>query len=185
MGREIEKTFKIVIAGNGGIGKTTLLKRFCYNQYSEEQKLTIGIEIFIKHFQFDDKLANLQIWDLGGESHFRFLMYNFIRGAAGAILGFEVIRRKSFIDLENWIELLRKNNPDLPIVLIATKVELNYHPMVNPTMAKNLVKNYNLIDFYEVSSKNNLNVKKPFKSLIQKLEGCRIESIKFLNSKYQ
>ena len=119
-----KRVIKIIVAGNGGIGKTSLMKTFCYKKYSEDEKLTVGTEIFIKKFKLNGEVEILQIWDLGGQLQFRFFMEGLVCGAHGAILGFDIKRRNSFIDLKEWLSLLRTADPNLPIVLVATKLDL-------------------------------------------------------------
>jgi Ras-related protein Rab-18 len=178
---KLKRIRKIVIAGNDGIGKTTLMRLFCYNYYCEEEKTTGGCEVFIKKLKINRKIEFLQIWDLGAEEQLRFLLCGFIPGAVGAILGFNMNQRESFLDLEGWIGLLRKNDPNLPIVLIATKADLDYHPALNPILVKNFIRQFNLVDFIEVSSKESFNIEKPFKILIQHFENCSAENIEFFN----
>ena len=181
MSNLVKKISKIIISGNGGVGKTTLMRFFCYNKCCDDQRLTIGTEIFVKKAKINGKIIALQVWDLGGEEHFRFFLPDFIQGAAGALLGFDVKRRKSFSDLKKWVSLLRKHNPHLPIILLGLKRDLGYHSMLNYKMAKKFVKKFDLTNYIEVSSKKNLNVDLPFKHLIQDIEDCQMESIKFMN----
>jgi small GTP-binding protein len=170
-----KKVLKIVLAGNGGIGNTTLAKKFCYNEYAEDEGLTVGSEVFIKKYKINAKDEYLQIWDLGGQDHFRFLLQGLIYGAKGAILGFDVRRRKSYSDLKEWLGLLRKANPEMPIILVATKKDLPYHPTLNPSLGKQFVEENNLIDFTEISSKADINIELPFKMLIRCINGCKEE----------
>lgn len=174
-----KKVLKIIVAGNGGIGKTTLLKLFCYNQYCEDERLTVGNEIFLQKVLINGSQEFLQIWDLGGQEHFRFMLADFVRGADGALLGFDIKRRKTFIDLKSWLDVLRKYNPSLPIILIATKLDLGYHPTLRPNMALSFVENNNLLDFIEISSKNKFNIIEPFKILLNHITGCDQTLIRF------
>ncbi len=167
-----KKVWKVICAGNGGIGKTTLLKAFCYNsQYADDERLTVGAEIFIKKIRVSDKTEYMQFWDLGGQDQFRFFLGGFIRGAHGALLCFDVRRRNSFLDLKKWLEMIRKENPDIPILLIGTKVDLGYHPTLNRALAREFVSENHLLDYIEVSSKEKLNVEIPFRLLFHNLRG--------------
>ncbi len=176
-----KKVLKIIVAGNGGIGKTTLMKSFCYKEYAEDEKLTVGTEIFIKKFKVNGHIEFMQVWDLGGQEHFRFFLEGLIRGAHGAILGFDIKRRNSFMDLKKWLALLRTADPDIPIVLVATKLDLGYHPTLNRELAENFVKENNLIGFIEISSKDKLHLEDPFSLLIKHKFGCEQEKAEFLD----
>jgi len=171
---------KIIVAGNGGIGKTTLMKSFCYNEYAEDQKLTVGTEIFIKKFKINGEVEYMQVWDLGGQEHFRFFLKGLIKGAHGAILGFDIKRRNSFMDLKKWLAFLRSGDPNIPIVLVATKLDLGYHPTLNRDLAEKFAEENNLAGFVEISSKNKLNLENPFKLLIKECLGCADAPTEFL-----
>ncbi len=175
-----KKVYKILIAGDGGIGKTTLLKILCYNQYFGSQKITIGNEIFLKKGKIKGKDVFFQIWDLSGQERFRFLLDGFIKGAVGAILGFDVRRRQSFINLKKWLGMLRDQNSEMPIILIGTKKDIGYHPTLRPEMAKEFIKQHDLKGFVEVSSKDNLNVELPFRLLVKEIIPCDPEEIEFI-----
>jgi small GTP-binding protein len=181
-----KKVLKIVIAGDGGIGKTTYLKYFCYNNYSDDQTLTVGNEIFLKKLKIRSRDQGsgdyyLQIWDCGGQERFRSFLIDFYRGSVGAILGFDMKRRKSFFDLKEWVNHLRIHNPVLPIVLIATKKDLGYHPTLNSDLGYNFASEFNLLGFVELSTKKNMNIEKPFNLLIQHIINCNEEDIHFIN----
>ncbi len=174
MGTTKKKVFKIIVAGDGGIGKTTLLKRFCYHEYCDEQKLTVGTDVFMKKFQVNVNSNGenyLQLWDMGGQEHFRFLLGGLIKGAQGAILAFDIRRRKSFIDLKEWLGLLRRSEPNMPIILVATKKDLGYHPTLRPSMAEKFANDNGLFDFIEVSSKEEISIETPFKLLVEQIMG--------------
>ena len=177
-----KKVLKIVIAGDGGIGKTTYLKSFCYNQYGDDQTLTVGNEIFLKKLKIKGNSDYyLQLWDCGGQERFRSFLIDFYRGSVGAILGFDVKRRKSFFALKEWVNHLRDHNPNLPIVLIATKKDLGYHPTLNSDLGHNLAIVINLLFFVELSTKTNVNIEKPFNLLIQHIVNCAEEDIHSTN----
>lgn len=161
---------KIVIGGDGGIGKTTLLKVFCGEGFSD-QDMTIALDIFTKHLYITDETHEiLQIWDLGGQEHFRFLLSDLLKGAQGVILAFDMSRRNSFLNLKEWISLIKANSPQAPILLMGTKADLGYHPTLSLELAREFVRSNNLIDYIEVSTKNNLNIEIPFIRLIESIK---------------
>jgi len=170
---------KIILAGNGGIGKTSLMQALCDFQFRPDNKLTVGADVFIIPYKIKGNLRFLQIWDLGGQDRFRFMLPDFKNGCAGMILGFDVSRRNSFLELKGWIELLR-DNPELPVVLIGTKIDLGYHPLINAEMAREFVIEKNLLDFYEISSKDKLNVHTPLNRLLSKIENCEDTEIEYV-----
>ena len=179
-----KKMLKILVAGDGGIGKTTFLKQFCDNKYVGNQSMTVGNNIFVKKVEVNSTPIFLQIWDFSGQERFRFMMESFARGGAGAILGFDVKRRKSYFNLKKWVRILRENIPNLPIVLIATKIDLGFHPTLNPNLAEECVSELHLLDFVETSSKEGMNIELPFRLLISQIEEIDDpEEINFLSMK--
>lgn len=159
-----------MIAGDGGVGKTTLMKVFCDQEYMD-QMITIGIDIHSKIAIVNDDEYYLQIWDFSGQEQFRFLMNSFVQGSYGAILAFECSRYTSFINLPQWINILRSENSELPIFLIATKVDKAYHPLIKHNMISEIIEKYNLVGFEETSSKNEINIHIPFKKILENIFG--------------
>ncbi len=162
----ISKVLKIIIAGNGGIGKTTLVKTFCDKEFID-QIMTIGIDIHTKKVLINNQQQMLQIWDLSGQKQFRFLLEDFLKAANGIILGFDISDYKSFLNLGEWLDLIRNNVDDAPIFLIATKSDLTSDPRLLKETVKNFVIQQNLIGFIETSAKEGTNIEIPFKLLLE------------------
>lgn len=166
------RVLKVVIIGSGGIGKTTLTKVFCNKEYID-QIMTIGIDIHTKEAVWGQKKVILQIWDISGQDQFKFLLPDFVRRANAAILGYDRTYPFSFQELEYWLETLRKHEPNIPIFLISTKADLEYHPTLSPEMGEQFALTHNLIAFVETSAKNHLNVDAPFRKLAEQVLGIR------------
>jgi small GTP-binding protein len=168
---------KIIIGGDGGIGKTTLLKVLCGEGYSN-QDMTIGFEIYTKDIFINGSKEVLQIWDLSGQDHFRFLLPDYFKGAHGVVLGFDMSRRTSFLNLRTWMSILISKCPNAAVVLIATKADLGYHPTLSHMLAEDFVQKFKMIDFIEVSSKNNMNLEIPFVKLLENIKGLTPGALK-------
>ena len=115
---------KVVIVGDGGIGKTAMVLRYTKNTFSEDYKVTIGVQFATQVEEVDGETVKLQIWDTAGEERFSFLMPIYYRGAQGAILVFDVSRRESFQNISNWTEELLEHSEKIPIALVANKIDL-------------------------------------------------------------
>jgi len=96
-----DATFKIVIFGDAGCGKTTLTQRFLTNLFVSDSKMTIGVDFGIKVLEVENKKVKLQIWDFGGEKRFRFLLPTYVRGAKGAIFIYNVNDRSSLMSIDD------------------------------------------------------------------------------------
>ncbi|WEU40007.1 MAG: GTP-binding protein [Candidatus Odinarchaeum yellowstonii] len=155
-----QKLYKIVVVGEGGVGKTTLIKRYVTGQFTNS-KTTIGVSFAIANVNFNNVTVKMQIWDLGGEERFRTLLPSFCKGAQGAIIVFDQSRFSTFLSLPEWIELVKKNTNNIPIILVGSKSDLvSENSYLDQIME--MVKRYDLKEFIPVSSKTGFNIDKVF-----------------------
>ncbi|MFX1275296.1 MAG: Rab family GTPase [Promethearchaeota archaeon] len=164
-----EKILKIIVAGNSGVGKTTLLKRYVEGKFMQASKMTVGVDHFIKELQHSNTLCKMQLWDLGGQDRFRYIVDIALRGTQGALLLFDVTNYSSFLSLDKWVKLLRSQDKELPILLIATKCDLYEFSVVKNVLIPKIVKRNQMCDYIETSSKTGQNIEKVFESLISYL----------------
>ncbi|TFG17708.1 MAG: GTP-binding protein [Promethearchaeota archaeon] len=160
---------KILTAGEGGVGKTTLLHRFVEGRFSAETKMTIGVEFFLKELELDEKHCTLQLWDFGGQERFRFLLESYVLGAKGALLMFDLTRPMTLQNLEQWINIVRKGDPNIPILFLGTKNDLADEIMVQDDYALLFKEQFKLMDYLRISSKSGENVAKAFNILTTKI----------------
>ncbi|MHA1754533.1 MAG: Rab family GTPase [Candidatus Odinarchaeia archaeon] len=164
----IPKLFKVVVAGEGGVGKTTLIKRFTTSKFTES-KTTIGVAFVIANMQVEGNVVKLQIWDLGGEERFRNIVPNFCKGAHAAILVFDLTRYSSFLALPEWIDLIKNNTNNIPIYLVGSKADLVEYKSLSKEQALQFIKEYKLKKYFETSSKTGLNVTNLFNQIAKDL----------------
>jgi small GTP-binding protein len=159
--------FKIVVGGNGGVGKTTLLRRYVDGVFDESTIETVGVEFFVKEIKLENvgTSCSLQIWDLGGQQRFRHLLQNFTMGARGALLLFDLTQMPVIEEVLNWVNLLRSHDINLPIILIGTKLDLVDLIAVNDESAFDIKQIFNMADYIKTSSKTGKNVNLVFQTL--------------------
>lgn len=177
---------KIIVAGDGGVGRTTLLDRYTKNYFSPGMTITIGLQIFTKCINIDNKNFNFVFWDLAGQERWRFFQTDFCKGADGAILTFDLTRAMTFERLEEWVKICRRGDPDLPILLLGTKNDLTKRIVVTDDYASEFKENFNLFDYIKISSKSGENVQKTFQSLfshILKIPREKIPVIKYIDER--
>ncbi|KKN11068.1 hypothetical protein LCGC14_1030270 [marine sediment metagenome] len=174
-----EENKKIIVAGDGGVGRTTLLIRFTKNYFSSDTKMTLGIQFFTQSIDIKKKNINFVFWDFAGQERWRFFQSDFCKGADGAILAFDLTRPPSLLNIGAWVKILRSWNRDLPIILIGMKADLNN---IIPDAYIPSLENYQFIDIIKVSCKTGENVQKTFQSLFSHI--LNIPSEKKLNIKY-
>jgi len=160
---------KILTAGEGGVGKTTLLHRYVEGKFSANTRMTIGVEFFLKETEINGNQCTLQLWDFGGQERFRFLLESYVLGAKGAMLMFDLTRMSSLGNLEQWLNIVRKGDPNLPILFLGTKLDLEDEIQVDDDYAQSFLNEYNLIDFLKISSKTGENVSQAFEILTKKI----------------
>ncbi|HEY0090785.1 MAG TPA: Rab family GTPase [Candidatus Lokiarchaeia archaeon] len=160
---------KILTAGEGGVGKTTLLRRYVEGKFSAETKMTIGVEFFLKEVEVDGKQCTLQLWDFGGQERFRFLLESYVLGAKGALLMFDLTRPMTLENLEEWVNIVRKSDNTIPVLFLGTKLDLESDIMVDDNYALQFKDNFKLFDFLKISSKTGQNVQESFELLTRKI----------------
>ena len=160
---------KILTAGEGGVGKTTLLHRYVEGKFSADTKMTIGVEFFLKEVEIDGKQCTLQLWDFGGQERFRFLLESYVLGAKGALLMFDLTRPMTLENLQQWVNICRKGDANLPILFVGTKLDLVNDIMIDDEYALSFKDQFDLFDFLKISSKSGENVLEAFAILTRKI----------------
>ena len=160
---------KILTAGEGGVGKTTLLHRYVEGKFSADTKMTIGVEFFLKEIDIADQHATLQLWDFGGQERFRFLLESYVLGAKGALLMFDLTRPITLDNLEQWIKIVRKGDPNLPVLFVGTKLDLKEDIMVDDDYAMQFKEAFGLFDYIKISSKTGEGVNEAFDILTKEI----------------
>lgn len=118
---------KVVLVGDGAVGKTALRERFLGKDFSTSYLMTIGADFAVKETELSNGLQiKFQIWDLAGQPRFESVRELYYRGASGALLIFDVTRRESFDNQRYWIRELWKNNGKgpVPLVVLGNKIDL-------------------------------------------------------------
>jgi small GTP-binding protein len=162
-----KQILKIIVAGNSGVGKTTLLRRYIEGKFIQSPKLTVGVEHFVKEECYLTRLYKMQLWDLGGQDRFRYIVDFALRGTHGAILLFDITNYSSFVSLDKWVKLLRAHSKELPILLVATKCDLYEYSVVKNVLIPKIVERNQIYDYIETSSKTGQNIENVFESLVK------------------
>jgi small GTP-binding protein len=149
--------FKVIVVGDGGVGKSTMVKRLTTGQFIP-QKITIGTDLASIQIDIAEKgSAKLQIWDFAGERRFRFFLPNYARGALGCVLCYDTTRYKSFQNLVEWYNIVRNNAANPVFVLVGCKLDLVDKKVVDFKKGKDFQEKYEIDYFFETSSKSGKN----------------------------
>jgi small GTP-binding protein len=161
--------FKIVVVGDGGVGKSTMIQRLITGHFVP-MKITIGTDLASYDMTFEEKISvKLQIWDFAGEKRFRFFLPNYARGAQGCLLCYDITRYNSFQNLQEWYDIVKENtNTETIFMLVGGKTDLaSNRRTVKRVNAEEFQKELNIPQFIETSSKTGENNKNVFKMLTE------------------
>ncbi len=158
-----------MVAGNATVGKTSLLRRYVDGMFDESSVMTVGVDFFTKDLTFDNIHCSLQLWDLGGQKRFRYLLDSYVMGARGALLLFDLTSMPKIGDILEWVNIARIHDINLPIILVGTKNDLDDIVAVDDESALHIKNTFNMIDYIKTSAKTGHNVDKLFTLLAKKL----------------
>jgi small GTP-binding protein len=143
--------FKVIIVGDGAVGKTTLATHFTYGKFIEYYKMTIGVDFFVKDVLIGGDVVKLQIWDTAGQERFAFIRPTYYQGTSGGLMVFDVNRLESFNNLDNWLKEVNSNCSNIPLILLGNKIDLDMR-QVKKSKAEKYAKKNNIL-YYETSAK--------------------------------
>ena len=153
--------FKIIIIGDSGVGKSSLLKRAVQNRFDGSYQATIGFEFLLMHFKVNDLKIKLQIWDTCGQEMYRSLVQGFYRNTSLAIIVYDISSKKSYEGLDIWLKDLRQHTEEnIPVFIIGNKMDLERQ--VSAEDAKIFAVSNRSIFFTECSAKTGEKVKNIF-----------------------
>ncbi|MHA1380212.1 MAG: Rab family GTPase [Candidatus Helarchaeota archaeon] len=174
--------FKLIMVGSGGVGKTSLIKKYVENTFSESYKETIGVNILIKDLQIDNKRVQLLCWDVAGQEKFGRVRQMYYRGASAAMVVFDLTKPSSYLAVPDFVQDFRNIQGDVPLILIGNKIDLRSEmekvpkslmkddlapvPTEKGLEMKELIK---AIDYIETSAKTGELVQQAFEKLARKL----------------
>mmetsp|Transcript_42837 Transcript_42837/g.93877 ORF Transcript_42837/g.93877 Transcript_42837/m.93877 type:complete len:215 (-) Transcript_42837:592-1236(-) len=157
---------KLLLIGDSGVGKSSILARFADDSFSQTFITTIGIDFKIRTITLDDKRIKLQIWDTAGQERFRTITTAYYRGAMGILLVYDVTNQASFDSISGWMRAIEQHASDtVNKVLLGNKADtsgsLASARRVSTEQGQKLAAEYGL-KFFETSAKNDINVENAF-----------------------
>jgi len=169
MDDDVLTTLKLLIIGESGVGKSSLLLRFTEDTFDPEQAATIGVDFKVKTIAVDGNRAKLAIWDTAGQERFRTLTPSYYRGAQGVILVYDVTKRDTFTRLENWLNELETycTRNDLVKMLVGNKIDKDNRE-VDRNEGLKFARKHSML-FIEASAKTRDGVQCAFEELVEKI----------------
>nr|ACF24574.1 Ras-related small GTPase Rab5 [Gymnochlora stellata] len=169
MSKKTQLNFKLVLLGDAAVGKSSCVERFVKNEFFEFQQPTIGAAFLTQTIPLEDYIVKFEIWDTAGQERYRSLAPMYYRGAAAALVVYDITDPDSFDGAKTWIqELQRQGAADIVIGLAGNKLDLSSQRKIDSKEAKSFADENGCI-FYETSAKTGANVQEIFVAIAQKL----------------
>ncbi len=156
---------KIIVVGDGAVGKTALSVRFTDGIFKDDYRMTIGVGFSIKLMEVDGYRVKFQIWDTGGQEQFNYIRPLYYQGSIGGLVVFDKTNRRSFYNVGRWFKEAYDNSGNIPLILVGNKIDL---PDIQVTTeeARNLAKKFNTI-YFDSSAKSGQSVDIIFETLVK------------------
>uniref|UniRef100_A0A3P9CJ31 Ras-related protein Rab-4 n=1 Tax=Maylandia zebra TaxID=106582 RepID=A0A3P9CJ31_9CICH len=171
--------FKFLVIGSAGTGKSCLLHQFIENKFKQDSNHTIGVEFGSRVVNVGGKTVKLQIWDTAGQERFRSVTRSYYRGAAGALLVYDITSRETYNALTNWLTDARTlASPNIVIILCGNKKDLDADREVTFLEASRFAQENELM-FLETSALTGENVEEGFlkcaRTILNKIDSGELD----------
>lgn len=158
--------FKLILVGDGGVGKTTFVKRHLSGEFEKKYVATLGVEVHPLVFHTNRGPIKFNCWDTAGQEKFGGLRDGYYIQGECAIIMFDVTSRITYRDVPNWHRDLVRVCDNIPIVLCGNKVDIKDRKVKAKQIVFHRKKN---LQYYDISAKSNYNFEKPFLWLARKI----------------
>jgi len=168
MAREYDHLFKLLIIGDSGVGKSSLLVRFADNTFSGNYITTIGVDFKIRTMSVNGEKIKLQIWDTAGQERFRTITSTYYRGTHGVIVVYDVTNGESFGNVKRWLHEIEQNCDVVDRILVGNKNDSPDRKVVLTEDAQRFSDQMR-IRLFETSAKDNINVDEMFEAITRQV----------------
>lgn len=166
MAREYDHLFKLLIIGDSGVGKSSLLMRFADNTFTGTFITTIGVDFKIRTIMVNGEKVKLQIWDTAGQERFRTITSTYYRGTHGVLVVYDVTSGESFANVKRWLHEIDQNCDVVNRILVGNKDDDPSRKVVLTQDAKQFAEQTG-IQLFETSAKENKNVEEMFMAITE------------------
>ena len=165
--------FKIAIIGDGGVGKTSLIKKYTQGTFEEDYISTVGAQFSFYDEKINGDECKLYFWDIAGQKEFEFLRADFYEESKAAIIVYSLeendLGKDSLKHIADWYKDLKNHCGDIPVIIFANKVDLINENKLDDSNVQKFSKEKNIIGVYRTSAKTDQGVTEAFQKIIREL----------------
>jgi len=170
---DLEISIKVLVVGNGAVGKSSMIQRYCKGTFTKEYKKTIGVDFLEKTINYEEEEVRLMLWDTAGQEEFDAITKAYYRGAQACVLAFSTVDHASYTAVQRWRGKVLEECGNIPMVLVQNKIDLLESATVTKEEAESLAKKLK-VRLYRTSVKEDFNVSTVFEYLAkQYVEGMK------------
>lgn len=162
---DFELALKVIIVGDGNVGKSSMIQRFCKGVFTSEYKKTIGVDFLEKQLRTNQEDIRLMVWDTAGQEEFDAITKAYYRGAQLCILVFSTVDRHSFEAVESWKNKVSAEVGEITTVIVQNKIDLIDQAVMTPEETEELTERLR-VKIFRSSVKDNFNISEVFEYLV-------------------
>lgn len=164
---DLEIAIKAVVVGNGAVGKSSMIQRYCKGVFTKDYKKTIGVDFLERQLRVKEHDLRLMLWDTAGQEEFDAITKAYYRGAHVCVLAFSTVDRDSFLAVESWKKKVENEVGEIVMCIVQNKIDLIDEACITPEEVDELAKRLK-IKLFRTSVKENFNVDQVFEYLAVK-----------------
>lgn len=169
MSDSYDYNYKVILLGDGGVGKSSMIQKYVYNKFSIHTSPTIGVVNTTKIVTVDDQKILLNIWDTAGQEKYRSMLSSFFKGCRAAILVYDITNDHSFKSLYYWLKQVKDmGGESVKFLLIGNKADLESSRAVTQKVGLEMARVNNML-FMETSCVSNYNIERAFQEIAESL----------------
>ena len=165
---QVDYTFKILLIGESGVGKTAILERYCDNVFNDTLLSTVGVDFKSKTLQIENKQVKIQLWDTAGQEKFRNITSSYYRGTHGCLIIYDVMEPMTFDKINYWLNELSSEKQIPEIIIVGNKIDMGEKRVTDEMVTNYLNENKQYIHCY-CSAKTGENIEAIFATLIHNI----------------
>ena len=164
-----ELLYKIIIIGDTGVGKSNILSRYLKDEFRDDSKSTVGVELGTKYLKIKDIGAKLQIWDTAGQERYKSITSSYYKGSHGCFIVYDITNEKTFENVDNWFKQAQKEaSKEVSIILVGNKCDLENERKISKEKGEEKAKTLNC-PFFETSALSKIKIEDIFTEMINNI----------------